>query len=105
MATNAFGYEGSDLKFVVELTSDGFDIDRDDWAVGVQVGTKILTTITKSEAIKSPEDGKWYICINKEYVKKGDLSLVAYAKVPDADFDDGVRDEVDKRFIGVIQKV
>lgn len=104
MASYNFGYEGSDLKFLVEMTSEGFSMDDDEWSVGVQIGSKIVTTIPKEKCIKG-EDGKWYVCVNKEFVKKGEFSLIAYAHVPDADFEDGDREEVFKQHMGNIQKV
>ena len=97
-------YEGSDLKFLVEMTASGFDMDEDNWSVGVQCGTKIVRVYAKEECIQG-EDGKWYVCIDRDVLRKGDLSLIAYADVPDTDFDDGYRNEVDKSRMGKILKV
>lgn len=97
-------YEGSDLKFLVEMTASGFNMDDDHWAVGVQCGTKIVRKYEKEECIRG-NDGKWYVCVDRDVLKKGELSLVAYAAVPDTDFEDGFRDEVDKSYMGLIKKV
>jgi len=105
MASNDFiAFEQTDMKFLVEINSDGFDMDVDDWAVGVQIGTRIVKKFPKEECLKG-EDGNWYVCIDKEYLKKGELSLIAYAQVPDPDFDDGVRDEAYKEYMGRVQKL
>jgi len=97
-------WDGSDLKFLVDIQASGFDMDSDEWSVGVEVGTKIVKTYPKEECIKG-DDGNWYVCIDKSYLRNGDLSLIAYASIPDADFDDGSRDEVDKQIMGRIKKV
>lgn len=97
-------YIGTDLKFEIELTSSGFSMDDDDWTISVKSANKIVQEIPKSDCVKE-QDGKWYVFVNAEYLKKGDLELVAHAYVPDEHFNDGYRDEVDKVRVGRMNKV
>ena len=88
-------YTPGDLKYLVEMTASGFNMDTDEWSVGVKCGSKIVHTYTKDECIRD-DNGHWYVCIEKEVLKKGDLYLIAFAEVPDDDFSDGVRSECEK---------
>lgn len=96
-------YLGTDLKFLVEMTAQGFSMDNNDWEVSVMCGTKTVSTFGKQDCIRD-DDGNWYVCIKATLLKKGDLTLVAHALVPDTDFEDDIRNEVDKEKVGKILK-
>lgn len=97
-------YNGSDLKFLVEITGDGFDMDENDWGVTVVVDGKALKRYAKEDCVKV--DDSWYVCISKDVMKKfGTVSLVADAGIPDNDFDDGIRHEVDRVIVGKYSKI
>lgn len=97
-------YLGTDLKFLVEMTASGFSMDDNDWSVTVYIGNKAVKEYDKSECVRD-DDGNWYVCIQSDLLKKGDISLVGHARVPDTDFDDNYRDEVDKQLVGRMLKV
>lgn len=103
MAKEGITYQGSDLKILVEMEASGFDMDLDDWSVGIKCGGKIVKTIKKEDAI-STDDG-WIVCVRADDLKPGVLEVVGYAAVPDDDFDDGIRNEVDKDTLLTYQKV
>ena len=86
------------------MTSTGFSMDDDNWSVSVMCANKIVQVIPKEDCVKE-EDNKWYVFINAEYLKKGDLTLVAHIYVPDSNFNDGYRDEVELAKVGKIIKV
>lgn len=103
MAQSGISYDGSDLKILVELTASGFDMFRDDWSVGIKCGNKIVKTIPKSEAIQH-EDG-WFVTVRADDLRPGKIEVVGYAQIPDEDFDDGIRNEVDKDDLLTYSKV
>lgn len=88
-------YLPNDLKYIVDIKAAGFDMDINEWSVGVKCGSKIVHIYTKDECIRD-DNGKWFVCIEKEVLKKGDLYLIGYAEVPDSDFPDGYRSECDR---------
>ena len=97
-------YNGSDLKFLVEIAGDGFDMDTNDWGVSVAVDGKTLKRYSKEECVRG-DDG-WYVCISKDIMKKfGTVSLVADAGIPDEDFESGIRNEVDSVVVGTYKKI
>lgn len=104
MATNAFQY--SDLKFLITIKSEGFDIDRDDYTIVLKRGSKDDVTIDKSKIVV--DGGNHYLCVTKEQLASlgtGDIFMVVYAEVPDSDFEDSMRSEVDKQLLCHIERV
>ena len=87
-------WSGQDLKYLINIESEGFDISRDEYRLILKRGTK-TAELSKEHVVL--RDDKIYLCIEKEIVKPlgtGDLYLIVYADVPDADFLDGIRTEV-----------
>lgn len=96
-------YEGTDLKILVELTASGFNMDDDDWRIGIKCRNKIVKVITKEEAIRK-EDG-WFVTVRAADLKPGSIEIVGYAEIPDEDFDDDIRNEVGKEHLVDYNKV
>lgn len=96
-------YDGTDLKILVEMTATGFDMDTDDWSVGIKCGNKVVKKIPKEEAVKTEEG--WFVCVRAADLKPGQVEVIGYAKIPDDDFDDGIRNEVEKDKLLVYSKV
>lgn len=101
--TNELTYEGTDLKILVTLTATGFDMDDDDWRIGIKCRNKIVKIISKEEAIRK-EDG-WFITVKAEDLKPGTLEIVGYADIPDDDFESEIRREVGKEHLLEYEKV
>lgn len=98
-------WQGSDLKFLVEITAEGFDINRDDYTIVLKRGVKEVI-VNKSQIIDN--DGDKYLCLEKETLAElgtGDIYVVTYAEVPDSDFSDAFRTEVDKQLLCTINRV
>lgn len=104
MTTNAFQF--SDLKFLITINSEGFDIDRDDYTIVLKRGSNHEVVIDKSAIVV--DDGNHYLCVQKEQLADlgtGDVYIVVYAEVPDSDFEDNMRSEVDKKLLCHIERV
>lgn len=101
--TSDLTYVGTDLKILVTLTATGFDMDLDDWQIGIKCRNKVVKVISKEEAIKT-EDG-WFVTVRAADLKPGVIEVVGYARIPDDDFDDGIRNEVGKERLLDYEKV
>lgn len=97
-------YLGTDLKVLIEMEAPGFSMSEDNWEVSLKSGGKVLKTFAKDECIEDSE-GKFYICIRAADLKTGTIDIVFHALVPDDDWDDGIRNEVDKKVLAQIIKV
>lgn len=103
MAEEGIAYKGSDLKILVVMEASGFNMDEDDWSVGIKCGNKIVKVIPKQDAIQN-EDG-WVVTVRAEDLRPGTIEVVGYGKIPDVDFDDGIRNEVDKERLLTYKKI
>ena len=105
MAQTNNWYSGSDMKFLVTITAQNFSMDDNDWSITVCIDNKPIKTYDKADCIRD-DNAKWYVCISREDIKKyGVLSLVADAAIPDTDFADSVRHDVDKLKVGTYSKI
>lgn len=100
-------YEGQDMKLRVEINASGFDITRDEFEIVLKKGNKEVA-VDKSQITN--EDDEWRVSLTKEQFAElgtGDVYIVTYAYIPDSDysFRDGVRVEVDKKFIAKVTRV
>lgn len=84
-------YIGEDLKFEVNLTATGFDMNRDNYKIDFYCGNKTLH-FTKSD-IKTHGD-KFYLPVPTANLTPGLMRMVITAYVPDSDFADGTRTEI-----------
>lgn len=96
---------GSEIKCLVEVSSPGFDMVRDDFEIDLKRGSTTkhfaksdLITETYTETVdgQSVEKTDYYLCFDTRDFGKGLLTAIITAHVPDNDFPDGIRDEVDK---------
>lgn len=86
-------FVGTELKFKVDISSTGFNMDSDDWSVKIVRGNK-SREFFKADCIAG-EDG-WYVCFDTRDFGPGLYFAVITAHVPDSDFGDGIRTEVKK---------
>lgn len=82
---------GTELKYKVTMAATGFSMDSDDWSVTIVRGCK-SRVFTKATCIHG-EDG-WYVCFDTSYFGAGQYYGILTAYVPDTDFPDGTRTEV-----------
>lgn len=86
-------YLGTELKFAITITAGGFNMEEDDF----NVVFKNTTNGNKVELAKEDlvNDGElYYALVNTAALGIGYVNVVTTAYVPDADFDDGLRTEV-----------
>ena len=90
-------YLGTELKFSLNIEAEGFDMLEDDFKVIINNMQKSVE-IEKGEMILTQND-EFLFTLPTETLGTGDYYLTTVAQVPDADFDDGFRQEVQKTFL------
>lgn len=88
-----YGYVGSDFKWAVNMTCEGFSMDDDDWKIVVTRG-KNTVEYTKDNSIKDEQEDQWYITVDTLALGAGQCYITFVAYVPDSDFPDGIRTEI-----------
>lgn len=92
--------KGTEAKYKVSLTATGFDMDSCDFYFTIYCGGQKLT-IPKSELIY---DGTyWYLCFDTSGFNPGIMTVVTTVVIPDTDFSDGYRTEVDNTTLCVLK--
>lgn len=92
-------FQGTELKFSLDIKSEGFDMLKDDFKVIVKThNTNRFVEIPKGEMILTQED-KFLFTLDTSVLGTGDYYIIVIAKVPDEDFDDGFRTEVQKQLL------
>lgn len=90
-------YVGTELKFQLDITSDGFSMADDDFKVIISNRTKNVEI--KKEDMILDEHEHYLFTIDTAFLGSGDYMITIYAYVPDEDFDDGIRTEVQKQVL------
>lgn len=93
------------LKYLLEITASGFDMDRDDFEVTLKRGSKSLTIRKEDFVVEeysvienniSIVKHHYYLCFDSTYFGVGVLEAVVTAWIPDSDFEGGYMRIVDK---------
>ncbi|MBO4924817.1 MAG: hypothetical protein J5382_11955 [Bacteroidales bacterium] len=92
---------GTLLKYKIEITADGFDMAEDNFEVEVCRG-KMSVRIRKEDMLQTEEG--FFILVDTETLGAGKYEVVTHAFVPDVDAPDGIRPEVDKQTLIVVEK-
>ena len=92
---------GTLLKYKIEITADGFDMADDDFEVEVRRG-KMSVRIRKEDMLQTEEG--FFLLVDTEALGPGRYEVVTRAFVPDGDVPDGIRLEVDKQTLIVVEK-
>lgn len=93
-------FRESDLKFLLQIESPGFDMVRDNFTVTIAGGGKALK-LEKTDlvdvvvVVDEEERHEYYICFASDYFLPGLLTCTVRAEVPDTDFPGGIRREKD----------
>ena len=85
---------GTEKKYVIDIQSSGFDMERDEFEIEIKRGPNTIL-LRKSDLVQDI-DGNFYITFDTAELGAGGVSMTVTAHVPDADFPDGIRDEVEK---------
>ena len=96
---------GTECKYLVEIQSPGFVLERVEFEVVLSRGST-RQIFHKSDMVAEPytviEDGQevekmnYYVCFDTYDFGNGVITATVIAHVPDTDFDDGIRDEVEE---------
>lgn len=88
-------FVNSDLKVLLDIDSDGFNIDEDDWTCVVRNGKRTLTADKHTNSVRH-DDGKWFILVYTSQLGSGQYEMIVDIDVPDTDFPTGLRHETYK---------
>ena len=98
-------YLGNKLKYLVNIQSDGFNMDEDDFEITLkrsgytrtfQKSDLVVETYVDTSGETPVERHLYYLCFDSEEFGKGLIQAITQAYVPDNDFDGGIREEIDK---------
>ena len=85
-------FTGSQFKVLLEIESDGFNIDEDDWTCVVRNGKRTITA-DKTTNSKRHDDGKWFVLVDTDQLGSGQYEMIVDIDVPDTDFEGSMRHE------------
>jgi hypothetical protein len=95
-------YEGSDLKFQIDISATGFDQNSDRYNIDFYCGDRKIS-FTQDDVISS--DGKFYLPVPTAGLEPGMMKIVVTAFVPDSDFTSGYRKEIAVRNLKYLKKI
>lgn len=97
-------YVGEKLKFRITLTAEGFDQGSNRYDIDFYCGDNLPKHYTQDD-IKNGIDGNYYLLIDTEGMTPGVMSMVISAYIPDNDFDDNERKEIESISLGPLRPV
>lgn len=93
--------EGDVAKYQMLIEHEDFDMMQDEFEVTLSWGMLGESmTVSKSEMVHD-EDGNWFLIFNSSGMV-GKVTAECRYLVPDSDMADGVREEVDRQYIGFV---
>lgn len=92
-------YVGTELKYALNIEAEGFDMWEHEFEVDIVRGQKRIH-IPKDAMVIS--DDQFFLCFDTRELGTGRVYAYVTAHVPDADFPDGIRDEVQKLELFII---
>ena len=92
--SNDSTYIGTRLKYVLEIAAQGFSMEKDRFCVDICRGPNTLH-FDKLD-LEFDDDGNYYVCFDSLALGTGKVYAVVTAYVPDTDYPDGFRKEVQK---------
>ncbi len=93
-------YIGTDLKFQITINATGFDQSKDKYNIDLYCGDKKLS-FTQNDVINSK--GNYYLVVSTSSLNPGMMRMVITAMIPDADCDDGYRNEIAVQNLGSLR--
>lgn len=118
-------YVGSEIKFAINLTQAGFDMDNDDFDIEVRHATGSVkaskgetqgplvifketdgssSDSSDSSDSSSVDEGTWFAIVDTTGFTAGNIKVVATAYVVDANAPGGVRTEIDVQQLCTLSK-
>lgn len=83
---------GTELKFKIDIEAQGFSMTDNDFTVEIVRGSK-RKMFAKSDLVNDGE-GNYYVCFDTAEFGAGSIYAIVTAFVPDSDFPDMLRTEV-----------
>ena len=104
---------GTVLKYKVEITAEGFSMDEDDFDIEIRRGKESIVLDKSDLIIHDIEDEdtgevtetEYYMAIDTAALGPGKYEVITRAYVPDDDIEDGVRPEIDKQTLIIVNAV
>ena len=100
---NSRYFVGEDLKFKITLEAEGFVQDEDEYQIEFICGS-YTHTYTQDDIVKGA-DGCHYLLIPTSSLAPGVMKMIITVFVPDGDFLNGVRKEVESIVLGPLKPV
>ena len=97
-------YVGEKLKFRITLTAEGFDQEKDNYDIDFYCGDNEVKHFNQGN-MKKGLDGNHYLLIETDGMQPGVMRIVITAYIPDVDFDDNVRKEIESISLGPLRPV
>ena len=94
MISNEEVYIGTKLKYLIEIGSAGFAMERDRFTVDILRGQNSMHF--EKFDMEMDDQGNWYVCFDTLALGTGKITAKVTAYVPDTDFEGGIRTEVTK---------
>ena len=108
-------YSGTEAKYLIEITADGFSMVDDDFTVEIVRGPNhqffAKADLVDEEYQEEDADHntvtkhRYYVCFDTATLGAGTVYAIVTAYVPDMDFSDGLRTEVYKVELGKLIEV
>lgn len=87
-------YIGTELKYLVEIGAQGFSMDKDRFTVDIMRGPN--TIHFEKTDMEFDDNGNYYVCFDTLSLGTGVVTAKVTAYVPDTDYPDGFRTEVQR---------
>lgn len=90
--------KGEEVKYQITIDKEGFDMYLNNFKVVLYWGNpRLRLSIDKAEMFMD-DDGYWYFTFSTEYMD-GNVEVNCIVDIPDNNYPDGIRTEVDKRVL------
>lgn len=106
---------GTVLKYKVEITAEGFSMDEDDFEIEIRRGKESVVLHKEDLLIHEVEpegsgsgsgsgepELEYYMLVDTEALGAGKYEVITRAYVPDDDIEGGVRPEIDKQTLIIV---
>lgn len=97
-------YVGEKLKFRITLTAEGFNQEDGRYDIDFYCGDNPVKHFNQ-DSMKKGLDGNHYLLIETEGMTPGVMRMVITVYIPDEDFDDNVRTEIESLSLGPLRPV
>ena len=94
---------GTEVKFAVSIKAQGFDMAEDNFTLSIMKGRNVVKEYSKSDLVV--DDDTYLLCIDTEEIGVGTFDLAVNAQIPDGDFGDVYRTEIERVPLMTVKKL